>query len=110
MSLGTPPAHATTGKKKESIKTPKPRRCAVRLLRLYQPLDVDSIEEQIPHHLAFPHSICAHVDHNEPENIQQETRSSTLISLNARTIYVTDGVPCKNEYQRFSLEASRAFP
>ena len=79
-----------------------------RLMRQCQPLDVDKIKEQMSDHFAFPHSICAHVDHNEPENIQLETRSSILISLNARTMYVTDGVPCKNEYQKFSLEDSGA--
>jgi isopenicillin-N N-acyltransferase-like protein len=79
-----------------------------RLLRQCQPLDVDRIKEQMSDHFAFPHSICAHVDHKEPENIQLETRNSILISLNARTMYVTDGVPCKYEYQRFSLEDSGA--
>ena len=79
-----------------------------RLLRRSQPLDVDNIKEQMSDHFAFPHSICAHVDIDEPENIRLETRSSVLISLNARTLYVTDGVPCKSEYEKFSLEDSDA--
>ncbi len=79
-----------------------------RLLGRSQPLDVDKIKEQMSDHFAFPHSICAHVDNDEPENIRLETRSSILISLNARTMYVTDGVPCKSEYKKFALEDSVA--
>jgi hypothetical protein len=52
------------------------------------------------------HSICAHKDYDEPENIRLGTRSSILISLNTRTMYVTDGVPCESEYEKFSLEDS----
>jgi isopenicillin-N N-acyltransferase-like protein len=79
-----------------------------RLLKQCQPLDVDKIKRQMSDHFAFPHSICAHADDDEPEIIRLETRSSVLISLNTRTMYVTDGVPCESEYEKFSLEDSGA--
>jgi len=79
-----------------------------RLLKQCQPLDVDKIKRQMSDHFAFPHSICAHIDDDEPENIRLGTRSSILISLNTRTMYVTDGVPCESEYEKFCLEDSGA--
>ncbi len=77
-----------------------------RLFRRAQPLDTENIKDQMSDHFAFPHSICAHVDLEEPETIRLQTSSSILISSNARTMYVTDGVACTNDYKKFSLEES----
>lgn len=79
-----------------------------RLLKQSQPLDIDKIKIQMSDHFGFPHSICAHNDDNEPENMRLGTRSSILISLNTRTMFVTDGVPCESRYEKFSLEDSGA--
>ena len=79
-----------------------------RLLRQHQPLDIDGVKALISDHFSYPHSICAHTDNNEPESIQLETRTSILISLNTRTMYVTDGPPCTNDYQRFALAGAGA--
>jgi len=79
-----------------------------RLLRQHQPLDIDGVKALISDHFSYPHSICAHTDNNEPESIQLETRTSILISLNTRTMYVTDGPPCTNDYERFALAAAGA--
>ena len=74
-----------------------------RLLRQHQPLDIDSIKVLISDHFSYPHSICAHVDNDEPENLQLETRSFILISLDSRTMYISDGPPCTSKYERFPL-------
>jgi isopenicillin-N N-acyltransferase-like protein len=79
-----------------------------RLLRQHQPLDIDGIKALISDHFSYPHSICAHMDNNEPESIRLETRTSILISLNTRTMYVTDGPPCTNDYERFALAGAGA--
>jgi isopenicillin-N N-acyltransferase-like protein len=79
-----------------------------RLLRQHQPLDIDGIKALISDHFSYPHSICAHMDNNEPESLRLETRTSILISLNTRTMYVTDGTPCTNDYQRFALSGAGA--
>jgi isopenicillin-N N-acyltransferase-like protein len=79
-----------------------------RLLRQHQPLDIDGVKALISDHFSYPHSICAHTDNNEPESIQLETRTSILISLNTRTMYVTDGPPCTNDYERFALASAGA--
>ncbi len=79
-----------------------------RLLRQHQPLDIDGIKALISDHFSYPHSICAHMDSNEPESLRLETRTSILISLNTRTMYVTDGPPCTNDYERFAMTAAGA--
>jgi isopenicillin-N N-acyltransferase-like protein len=79
-----------------------------RLLRKDQPLDADGIKASMSDHFSYPHSICAHMDSNEPENLRLETRSSILINLNTRTMYVTDGQPCTNDYGRFTLTGAGA--
>ena len=79
-----------------------------RLLRQHLPLDIDGIKALISDHFSYPHSICAHMDSNEPESLRLETRTSILISLNTRTMYVTDGPPCTNDYQRFALAGANA--
>ena len=79
-----------------------------RLLRQHQPLDIDGVKALISDHFSYPHSICAHIDNNEPESLRLETRTSILISLNSRTMYVTDGPPCTNDYQRFALAGANA--
>ena len=79
-----------------------------RLLRQHQPLDIDGVKALISDHFSYPHSICAHMDSNEPESLRLETRTSILLSLNTRTMYVTDGPPCTNDYQRFALAGANA--
>jgi isopenicillin-N N-acyltransferase-like protein len=79
-----------------------------RLLRQHQPLDIDGVKALISDHFSYPHSICAHIDNNEPESLRLETRTSILISLNSRTMYVTDGPPCTNDYERFALASAGA--
>ena len=83
----------------------------VRMARLLQqrlPLDIEGIKAVVSDHFSYPHSICAHMDSNEPESLRLETRTSILISLNTRTMYVTDGPPCTNDYQRFALAGANA--
>lgn len=79
-----------------------------RLLRKHQPLDIDEIKASMSDHFSYPHSICAHADNNEPESLRLETRNSILIDLNTRTMHVTDGSPCTNNYETFTLAGACA--
>jgi isopenicillin-N N-acyltransferase-like protein len=74
-----------------------------RLLRQQQPLDIEGIKNLMSDHFSHPHSICAHVDENEPENLRLETCCSVLICLNSRTMYITNGSPCTSAYEGFGL-------
>jgi isopenicillin-N N-acyltransferase-like protein len=76
-----------------------------RLLRQQQQLDETKILGAMGDHFAHPHSICAHVDENEPELMQLETRNSVLIALKQRKMYVTEGQPCRAKYQEVTLAA-----
>jgi isopenicillin-N N-acyltransferase like protein len=76
-----------------------------RLLRQSQQLDMQSIQGAISDHFSHPHSICAHVDEEEAETTQLETRTSVLISLTNRTMFITDGPPCTTKYERYTLAA-----
>lgn len=76
-----------------------------RVLRQRQELDEDSVLNAMADHFSHPHSICAHVDEDEPETMQLETRNSLLIALKARRLMVTEGQPCRNRYQEIPLAA-----
>lgn len=76
-----------------------------RMLRQSQQLDSQGIQGLMSDHFSHPHSICAHVDDEEPEPMRLETRASILISLSTRTISVTDGPPCGSPYERHALAA-----
>ena len=74
-----------------------------KLIRQGQEMDVQSIHDCMSDHFSHPHSICAHVDENEDETLQLETRNSIVIALRARKMWVTEGAPCENDYQEVSL-------
>ena len=76
-----------------------------RLFRQAQRLDEQSIRGCLADHFSHPHSICAHVDDEEPETMRLETRNSILLELKARRMSVTDGAPCENDYQQVALAA-----
>ncbi len=74
-----------------------------RLISQGQEMDVPSIHRCMSDHFSHPHSICAHVDENEEETMQLETRNSIIIELRERKMWVTDGQPCENDYQEIKL-------
>ena len=76
-----------------------------KLIHQGQEMDVQSIRRCISDHFAHPHSICAHVDENEEETMQLETRNSIIVELRERRMWVTDGQPCENDYQEIRLSA-----
>lgn len=76
-----------------------------RLLRQSQELDVPAIESAMADHFAHPHSICAHYDEDEPENLRLETNHSIVISLKQRTLHITDTQPCRSSFEAYPLAA-----
>ena len=76
-----------------------------RLLRQSQELDVPAIGEAMADHFAHPHSICAHYDEDEPENLRLETNHSVVISLKQRTLHITDTQPCRSSFEAYPLAA-----
>ncbi len=76
-----------------------------RLLRQSQELDVPAIGDAMADHFAHPHSICAHYDEDEPENLRLETNHSVVISLKQRTLHITDTQPCRSSFEAYPLAA-----
>ena len=76
-----------------------------RLLRQSQELDVGAIESAMSDHFAHPHSICAHYDDDEAENLRLETNHSIVISLKQRTLHITDTQPCRSSFEEYPLAA-----
>jgi isopenicillin-N N-acyltransferase like protein len=74
-----------------------------RMMLQSQKLEAKTMKTLISDHFAHPHSICAHVDPDEPETMQLETRNAILINLNTRTMMITDGPPCSNPLEEFRL-------
>ncbi|MEV6527744.1 C45 family peptidase [Longispora sp. NPDC051575] len=54
-------------------------------------------------HLGFPHAICRHVNHEDPQELWSLTASSVVMDLDERRMLVTSGPPCENPYQTIDL-------
>ena len=68
-------------------------------------LDVSSIREALSDHFSYPNSICSHADPSVPEPKRSITVASIILCLTQRILFVTNGQPCENEYQRVPLAA-----
>tara|TARA_Y100001970_G_scaffold103185_1_gene129528 strand:+ start:20166 stop:21344 length:1179 start_codon:yes stop_codon:yes gene_type:complete len=76
-----------------------------RLFRHNQQIDENAIKSALSDHFGYPHSICAHLDADEPETMQLETRNAIIISLKQAKLSVTNGQPCCNKFQEVSFAA-----
>ena len=54
-------------------------------------------------HFGEPYAICRHPDANQPSEKRTMTVGAVLIDLEARTMHVTNGPPCVNDYAAFGL-------
>lgn len=63
----------------------------------------ETIKTALHDHFDFPKAICAHPDPAVPEILQSSTLSSVILNLNDRTMYATDGWPCKRPYLSYRL-------
>ena len=71
-------------------------------------LEAAHFEDALRDHFSRPASICRHEDPTQPEAKRGCSVTSAIIDLSARTLYATDGPPCENPYQAFSLAAPEA--
>lgn len=78
----------------------------VRLQRLFkesQQIDESVVKSALSDHFGYPHSICAHLDHDEPETMQLKTCNAIIISLKQGKLSVTNGQPCSETFQEVSF-------
>lgn len=69
------------------------------LLEHSDDISVADMQTVLRDHFSHPKSICRHNTDDDP----LETKSSLVIDLTDRTMLATDGPPCSNEYQEFSV-------
>jgi len=65
-------------------------------------IDVSSIQRVFKDHFSYPNSICRHVNPRDVELKQAATLTSIIMDLGERTIYLSEGPPCQNEYSKLS--------
>ncbi|MBM3554252.1 MAG: hypothetical protein FJX47_01700 [Alphaproteobacteria bacterium] len=76
-----------------------------RLRQSNRPIDLGTMHELLSDHSSHPNSICAHPDPDVPEAKRTATIASVVIALKSRTLYLTDGPPCRSEYVAYPLAA-----
>lgn len=77
-------------------------------LRSGIPLSVAGIQAILRDHTNAPRSICRHENPAAPIDERYRTVTSVIIDLQRREMWASNGPPCENDYDRFSLE--RAMP
>lgn len=73
------------------------------LLDARRPLDLAYLQDALRDHQGHPYSICFHIDPEEPPEEYYESVVSAIIDLHAGALYLSDGPPCENPYERYAL-------
>jgi isopenicillin-N N-acyltransferase-like protein len=66
-------------------------------------LTLDALKELTRSHASYPRSICAHGTGSEPTGAQGRTVAAIVQVLAERTIHITSGCACENEYHAVTL-------
>ena len=74
------------------------------LLSTRESVSVTNLQADLRDHVRYPYGICRHAAVGlEPPESHYITVTSVIMDVDAKTMLLTDGVPCENEYQRVSL-------
>ena len=73
------------------------------LLSKQKPLDISLIKNILTDHENNPQSLCRHRDNSLPKSQHTITKTAMIMDLNEKKIWVTDGQPCKSEFEEFSI-------
>ena len=68
-----------------------------------RPLDIAKIQNILKDHENEPQSLCRHRDKTLPESQHTITKTAMIMDLTEKKMWVTDGQPCKAEFEEFSL-------
>ena len=74
-----------------------------KLLNEQKPLNVDIVQEILKDHDHQPQSLCRHRDDSLPESQHTITKTAMIMDLEERKMWVTNGQPCKAEFEEFAL-------
>jgi len=74
------------------------------LLGAPEKVAVSDIEAGLRDHVRYPYGVCRHAAEGlEPPEHHYITVTSVIMDLTAKTLRLTDGVPCENEYETVAL-------
>ena len=74
-----------------------------KLLNEQKPLNVAIVQEILKDHDHQPQSLCRHRDDSLPESQHTITKTAMIMDLEERKMWVTNGQPCKTEFEEFAL-------
>ena len=74
-----------------------------KLLNEQKPLNVDIVQGILKDHDHQPQSLCRHRDDSLPESQHTITKTAMIMDLEERKMWVTNGQPCKTEFEEFAL-------
>ncbi len=74
-----------------------------KLLNEQKPLNVDIVQKILKDHDHQPQSLCRHRDDSLPESQHTITKTAMIMDLEERKMWVTNGQPCKTEFEEFAL-------
>ena len=66
-------------------------------------LNLSRLQELTRSHTSFPRSICAHGSDQEATGFRSRTLAAMVHVLNDRTLHITSGCACQNEYAAVNL-------
>lgn len=67
-------------------------------------IDIGCFQRMFSDHFSYPDSICWHPNPRDDELSQLGTITSTIMDLEDRSMYITEGYPCENKYVKLSLQ------
>jgi isopenicillin-N N-acyltransferase-like protein len=74
-----------------------------RLLRSRPAVSVADVQSYLADHEQYPLSVCYHVAAGAPPDERYATVASVILDLHDRTMWVSDGPPCENGYERVDV-------
>lgn len=69
-----------------------------------RPATVDSLREALSDHADYPNSVCCHPDVRTAPEGRWATVTSVIMDLDDRTIWVSDGNPCRHPYRALTFD------
>jgi isopenicillin-N N-acyltransferase-like protein len=73
------------------------------LLDAARPLSVDALQACLRDHDNYPDSVCRHRHPDDPLYEACTTVTSAIMDLDERALWLTDGPPCEQAYERYVL-------
>ena len=73
------------------------------LLHKHKPLNIRCIQEILKDHENLPQSLCRHRDDSLPQSQHTITKTAVIMDLCEKQMWLTNGQPCKSDFEKFDL-------